>query len=317
MAHDGAGWLTTVFTHAAQQAGADADTDSLIAEAEDLEARWSESGRTCHNLKYLARVLEAIDELAGCAHAPHELQLAAFYHGSVFYVPKRLDFLHAGRNVAAGATLARTRLPVLGVPTDAVERIGTLIDSASEFGAAADVDQQVFHDALLTTLTMAPQDYKEYRERMSGQYEHLPRRLYLLGRRRQIAALLGRDSIFSSPLGGQDEEIARSNLESELARIATELGDDGTDDNPAETYSGPPSGTIIIKGIKATPIANEEDDHPAAEETIDSGEPEAADIAEEDHRAQDVSSLESVVDDIDDFAGAHSPRAPKEELPED
>ncbi len=314
-------WLTSVFVQAVRETGASASDDAIKEEAQRVMAAWSDPARTCHNTKYLMKVLDTLDELAECAHSPEELQVAAFYHGVVFYAPRRLDYVHAGRDYAASANVAATQLPLLGVPDDAIGRIVSLIERAAiETQVFDDVDGQVFHDALLGTLLMAPQDYRDYRARMVGEYSHLPKRLYLLGRRRQVRALLDQPALFISPLAEDEDAIARSNLEAELARLNQELGDAEKAEAAATdpvTSSGPASGTIVIKKVKAKlraaaattgdvpkPEEVKADEPATAEPTADAAprplpEPEPV----EDEVAQDVSSLEAIEDDLDAFSG--------------
>ncbi|QOX82172.1 hypothetical protein H8R18_02090 [Nanchangia anserum] len=223
MAIESSGWLTSVYINAVRDAGATADAERLKEEARDLLDAWSTEERTCHNTKFLIRILDALDNLSGCAHAPEELQLAAFYHGAIFYTPRSLDYVHTGRDLLAGARLAQARLPLLGVPTDVAARVSGLIEAVAGNDPLDSVDAQVFHDALLASLTIAPQAYRDYRERMCDQYAHLPRRLYLLGRRRQVRALLDEASIFRSPLAEEDEELARS--KSHLRAGSSQPGD--------------------------------------------------------------------------------------------
>lgn len=312
MAIENLSWLTSVFTHAARDAGATADAGRLSEEASDLLHAWNDDSRTCHNTKFLIRVLDALDNLSGCAHAPDELQLAAFYHGAVFFTPRSLDYVHAGRDILAGARLAQVRLPMLGVPDDVTGRIVALIEAQASDEVPGDVDVQVLHDALLATLTMPPQDYKDYRARMCGQYSHLPRRLYLLGRRRQVKSLLDQPAIFLSPLAADDDEIARSNLASELNRLNQEIGDGATDaDSDSEVVTtGPTSGTIMIKKVKAKLRAAESAEDEEGGAATPPPPPEPAPPVET-APTREVSSLEAIEDDLDDFAGAHTsdPRA--------
>lgn len=316
MAPESSGWLTSVFTHAARDAGATVPEQRLQEEANSLLAAWCAKGRTCHNTKFLIRVLDAIDNLAGCAHAPDELQVAAFYHGAVFFTPRSLDYVHVGRDLMAGANLAQQRLPELGMPADVVERITSLIESVvTAEGEPADVDQQVFHDALLASLTMPPQDYRDYREQMADQYEHLPRRLFLLGRRRQVQALLERPAIFVSPLADDNEELARSNLTSELVRLNQEIGENTDEDSDATSgvhTAGPSSGTIIIKKVKAKLKAAAQEVEEQPMEAAPRVEP-VVDEPEEpvEEPLNDVSSLEAIEDALAEFDGSTTQEQPR------
>lgn len=312
MAHASTQWLASIYIHAAQAVGATADEAQLAAEADAVLTAWADPQRSCHNVKYLVRVLDALDQLAGCAHAPEELQLAAFYHGAVFYEPRRLDYIHAGRDFHAGARMAEERLGALGVPSDTIGRIRSLIEiGAGETDPSADIDAQVFHDALLTTLAMAPQDYKDYRAAMGDQYAHLPRRLFLLGRRRQVRSLLARPAVFLSPLAQDDEELARTNLASELARLNQEIGVNEDDsERPPESFGGPTSGTIIIKKVKAKLKAETGEETPPVTPTDLPPEPVLEEIAPEAETGEDQSTLESVVDAIAEIASAPVPERP-------
>lgn len=224
-------WLPAAFARSAAAVGATADREELEEHARGLVDRWSGQERHHHGLKHLVKVLTVVDEIAQETHHPDLVRLAAWYHGVVFSVDERRAYRRAaGEDEAASADVAEVELAGLGVPADAVARVGELIRRLRGHDCdTRDIDQLALVDAHLAILAKSPQDYRAYRETVRREYSHLPPRHYLQARIAIVDRLLARRRIFGSPMCVTWEEPARENLTSELAILTEELAELGPD----------------------------------------------------------------------------------------
>lgn len=223
--HDAPAWLVPAFTRNVLGAGGTAHVEEIRRTAEALLERWSRPERHFHNLKHLVDVLARVDELDEEAHQPDLVRLAAWYHGAVFDSAERKAYANkGGEDEAASAVLAREQLLELGVPERQAQRVSDLVSALVRHSPdPADSDRAVLCDADLAMLATEPQRYKAYLQDVRAEYAHLPVEDYVRARVRILRKLLGRPSLFVSPLAQPWEEPARQNLSAELQRLEKEL----------------------------------------------------------------------------------------------
>lgn len=223
--HDAPQWLLSAFQRSAQGAGATATTEEIRDVGQSLVDRWSEPGREFHNLRHLVDVLVRVDELVEETHEPDLVRLAAWYHGAVFDSAERKAYANrGGEDEIASARLAVDELTRLGVPEPHVRRVHDLVVALVRHSPdPADFDCAVLCDADLAMLAAEPQRYKAYLHDVRAEYSHLPVEHYVRARLKILDKLLGRPSLFSSPLGAAWEEPARQNLSAEKQRLEKEL----------------------------------------------------------------------------------------------
>lgn len=217
-------WLLSSWLRACRQAGATVPDDKIRQVGSDLIALWSAENRHFHGLRHLADVLNRVDILAEETHKADLVRLAAWYHGSVFDSASKAAYAnHGGENEAASAILAQDQLSELGVPEAAVNRVAYLINQLLRHNPAhGDFDCAVLCDADLGGLAAEPQRYKEYQADVRAEYAHIPTEDFLHARIAIITKLLGRDTLFNSPMGASWEDAARQNLSAELQRLKKE-----------------------------------------------------------------------------------------------
>ena len=234
-------WLLSAFVRSAVGAGATADRDRIREVGESLLERWSTPGREFHNVKHLVNVLARVDELAEETHEPDLVRLAAWYHGAIFDSAELAAYANrGGEDEVASAELASADLVMLGVPEPRAARVHDLVIALVRHTAnAADFDCAVLCDADLAMLAAEPQRYKAYLQDVRAEYAHLPIDHYLRARAKILRKLLGRPSLFLSPLGAAWEEPARQNLSAELQRIEKELA--RLDEQPVAAIEPPPA----------------------------------------------------------------------------
>jgi predicted metal-dependent HD superfamily phosphohydrolase len=218
-------WLPAAFVRSVLAVGATAGREEIEATCRRLIERWQEPDRHFHNLKHLVDVLARVDELAEETHHPDTVRLAAWYHGAVFNsAPSKAYSRSGGEDEAASAELAREELGALGVPAPTLDRIAELVLNLKRHEIKSrDIDCLALSDADLAVLASDPQHYQAYRKAVRAEYEHLPKRHYVEGRRAIVSKLLGRRHLFVSPMGSQWEDAARENLTAELALLDAEL----------------------------------------------------------------------------------------------
>lgn len=206
-------------------AGATASHPELRTTGLALLDRWSEPTRFYHTVKHLADVLSRVDELAEETHEPDLVRLAAWYHGAIFNAEARVAYAsQGGEDEVASAALARSELVDLGVSEKHAARVAELVTAlARHKPAAGDFDCAVLCDADMAILASEPQRYSCYVRDIRKEYEHIPVADYLAARHRILTKLVGRKSLFASPLAASWEDAARQNLAGELARVEREI----------------------------------------------------------------------------------------------
>lgn len=219
-------WFLSSFLRSVKGAGGTASDLAIRAVGQQLLDRWDQPGRNFHNLHHLADVLGRVDELAVETHDPDLVRLAAWYHGAVFNVKDTATGAtnKGGEDETASAQLALAELADLGVPADKARRVAQLVNALVRHAPdITDFDCAVLCDADLAVLAAEPQRYKEYVRNIRDEYGHIPTPDYVRARIAILTKLLGRKSLFSSPLGAAWEESARQNVTAELARLGKEL----------------------------------------------------------------------------------------------
>ncbi|AMD86790.1 hypothetical protein AXF14_03225 [Actinomyces radicidentis] len=218
-------WLLPAYVRSVKSLGATAPVEDLRAAGERLIEMWGSPDRRFHNLRHAIDMLARVDELADESHNPDIMRLAVWYHGCIFSSSSEEIYRrNGGEDEVASAAYAAEDLHGLGVPDKVVDRVCALILNLKRHNLAPnDIDALALNDADLGTLAVEPQQYKKYREQVRAEYAHIPAEDYLRARLTIIGKLLGRETLFSSPLGARWELPARENLEAEKRRVEAEL----------------------------------------------------------------------------------------------
>lgn len=223
--HEAPQWLLPAWVRTCIGAGATASHDEIELTGANLLERWTRPERHFHNVRHLADVLAHVDELAEEAHEPELVRLAVWYHGAVFDAAERASYAHrGGEDERASAVLARLELGELGLPERSVDRVAELVTALERHTPApGDSDCAVLCDADLAMLAGEPQRYKAYLADVRAEYAHIPVEEFVRARIAILQRLLGRPSLFGSPMGRGWEEPARQNVQAELQRLQREL----------------------------------------------------------------------------------------------
>ncbi|WP_062462012.1 HD domain-containing protein [Demequina soli] len=214
-------WLLPAYVREAVAVGASAPEEQVSEAGARLLARWMNPARRFHDVRHLVELLQRVDELQQETRLPHCVRLAAWYHGAVFSSDSESAYANrGGEDEDASAEYARMELRDLGVPDLKIEAVAAMVKGLSRHVATPDTpDAAVLSDADLAILASDPQRYKTYLRDVREEYAEIPDARFYTARRAIVAKLLGRERLYTSPLGATWESQARQNLTAELARL--------------------------------------------------------------------------------------------------
>lgn len=219
-------WLADALDEALVAAGATAGDEARAREISALLEAWNLEGRTQHNGRYLASLLERLAHVENAASEPALLCLAAAYRGAteeMGWEELRLEPVPA----SVPALVDASSLSALGVPEENIERIKELIGALSTHSPdPSDLDAQLLVDADLAALAGSPQQCRTFQKGLREQMRHATDEEFANARLQVVSALLDRPRIFHSPLAKALEQRARKNLEGEQAILLSQLGPD-------------------------------------------------------------------------------------------
>ena len=177
-------------------------------------AAFSEPQRHYHTLQHLGECFAHFDELQHLAEHPVEVELALWFHDSVYDV-------HARDNETQSAAWADRALLAAGLPEDACARIHTLIMATCHDAPPASNDARLLTDIDLAILGAEPDRFAEYERQIRLEYAHVPDALFKAKRREILQGFLDRERLFQTPAcHARYETAARRNLASAIGTTA-------------------------------------------------------------------------------------------------
>jgi len=185
----------------------------------DLVERYSEEGRTYHNLGHIQNVLNTIDDLKKLVEDETAVQLAAWFHDVIYEMQPSIT---GPTNEERSADYATQVLQPISIPEDKVVLIQQLIQ-ASQLGYVIP-DNPNFHvllDADLATLAADYEEYNQYARAIRQEFAFVPEEQYRIGRRQVLTSFLERERIFlTEPMYSQYEQAARYNIQREIDSLS-------------------------------------------------------------------------------------------------
>lgn len=210
-------WLAEALDEALVSVGATAEGRDRRAVVDRLLQAWDLPGRTHHNARYLAALLDRLSQMENASSDPATLSLAAAYRGATEEPGWEL-LEHNPQPACVPLLVDTSTLRDLGVPEVNAARISELVSALGKHeGDLADLDAQILVDADLSIVASSPQKYREYSRGLREQSKHLSDEEFNAARLELVSTLLSRPRIFVSPLTRDLENIARTNLEGEQA----------------------------------------------------------------------------------------------------
>lgn len=178
----------------------------------DLLQRWQEPQRRYHDVRHLAQMLEALEELTG-GSTSRALALAAWFHDAVYQG-------QAGTDETASARLAANELAVAKLPSAEISEVTRLVLLTIDHRPdPTDTPGAQMVDADLSVLASPAARYHYYARSVRLEHLDLPLTRYAGARSEVLRGLLDRDPIFQTPSArAKWESSARSNITEELSR---------------------------------------------------------------------------------------------------
>jgi len=171
----------------------------------------SEPQRHYHTLQHLDECFAHFDALKHLAEHPREIELALWFHDSVYDV-------HARDNELQSAAWANRALLEAGLTNEACASIHALIMATCHDALPASHDAQLLADIDLAILGAAPKRFGEYEHQIRLEYAHVPATLFSTKRREILQGFLDRERLFHTPaLHARLEAAARGNLAQAIA----------------------------------------------------------------------------------------------------
>ena len=175
---------------------------------------YSEPQRHYHTLQHLEECFAHFDGVKELAEHPLEVELALWFHDSVYDV-------HARDNEVQSAAWADRALLAAGLPEDACARIHTLIMATCHDALPGSNDARLLTDIDLAILGAEPDRFAEYERQIRLEYAHVPDALFKAKRREILQGFLDRGRLFQTPAcHARYETAARRNLASAIGTTA-------------------------------------------------------------------------------------------------
>ncbi|MGH3345986.1 MAG: HD domain-containing protein [Nocardioides sp.] len=179
--------------------------DSLLEVRDELLAAYGSPGRSYHDLRHLAEVLDRLADL-GCDDPA--VLLAAWFHDAVYDGA-------AGDEERSAAWAERVLPPALAPEVARLVRL-------TEDHRPADDDPagQALCDADLAILAAPAERYAEYARDVRQEYAHVPDADFAHGRSSVLRDLLAKPALFQTARGFELwEAAARANVTAEIERL--------------------------------------------------------------------------------------------------
>jgi predicted metal-dependent HD superfamily phosphohydrolase len=172
---------------------------------DELLAAWAGPGRSYHDRRHLAEVLDRLGDL-GCVD--EVVLLAAWFH----------DGVHGGAedDEERSAAWAERALPVEVAP-----EVARLVRMTARHRPDADDHRgQLLSDADLAILAAPPERYAAYVRDVRREYAAVPEADFARGRAAVLRDLLAKDTLFHTPTARRLWEArARANVTAELSSL--------------------------------------------------------------------------------------------------
>jgi len=180
-----------------------------------LADAYSSPGRIYHTLDHIQEVLEWIDRLCNYATDLPAIQLAAWFHDSI-YDP------HATDNEERSALYAQSFLSSLAIPSETIQAASQMILSTKTHRTEeSQRDCQILLDADLAVLGAPVERYDTYAQAIRQEYDWVPETSYRAGRVQVLQIFLQRARIYwTAPLYADLEEQARENIRREIVSLS-------------------------------------------------------------------------------------------------
>ena len=180
-----------------------------------LAAAYGARGRHYHNQDHIAACLALLEEHAGLAAHPAEVELALWFHDAVYST-------RASDSEAKSADWAAEFLAEAGAEAAVADRVATHVRATRHDAAPPPGDSALVVDIDLSILGREPAVFDAFDQAIRKEYAWVPGFLYRQKRRQLLEHLLERPQLYATPaLRDRFEAPARANLQRALGRLAS------------------------------------------------------------------------------------------------
>ena len=180
---------------------------------DELAAAYADPARAYHNTRHLQDCLQELDRNRALATRADEVEVALWFHDSV-YSSEKSD------NEVRSARLAEAALTAHGVAMDSAQRVAALVFATRHLELSNDPDAQLVCDVDLSILGREADEYDEFEELIRREYGWVPEPVYRATRAAVLNRFLGRPSIYQwRPFVERYEQQARRNLARTVATL--------------------------------------------------------------------------------------------------
>jgi len=169
---------------------------------QDLVRRYSEQGRTYHNLRHVEHCLAEL----GAIPEADDVAFALWFHDAVY------DF-KAKDNEERSAVLAKRAAQAAALPIWFGAQVETLILATKHQSPPKSAKEMLIVDIDLAILGQDRDRFDEYERQIRLEYSWVPQEAFVKGRAEVLARFLQRTRIYSTEMfSSKYEAIARENL---------------------------------------------------------------------------------------------------------
>ena len=180
---------------------------------EELVDAYSSLDRFYHNLTHIEDCLSIFDQTKSLAVHPEEVELAIWFHDSV-YDTRRND------NEQRSAEWAKAVIIQTGVRSVIAERVSYSILATHHNTEITDTDSQLMADADLSMLGREPVVFWQYEENIRKEYSWVSESLFREKRIKVLQGFLDRQHIYYHQMyRNRFEEKARVNIEQAILKL--------------------------------------------------------------------------------------------------
>jgi predicted metal-dependent HD superfamily phosphohydrolase len=177
---------------------------------ENLSRLYSNPVRVYHNLSHIQDCLNEFDSASILTQFPDEVELALWYHDSVYDLPGE-------DNEGKSAQLVQDILLNASLSERSIQRVHDLILITGHVLLPEEMDGMILADADLSILGKPRGDFDRYRRNIRKEYAVIPEDQFSEGRRKVLQMFLDREAIYSSDFfRDRYEEQAKANLQWEI-----------------------------------------------------------------------------------------------------
>jgi predicted metal-dependent HD superfamily phosphohydrolase len=190
-----------------------ADESLILSLWNDIEKRYSGSGRHYHNLAHLDNLAKELLPYKDRFMHWDAVVFAIAYHDVIYNVLKQ-------NSEERSADYAEEKLALLPLPVDGSQKCRAMILATKSHQVSDDAEINLFTDADLSILGADEQAYTTYFQQIRKEYSIYPGLVYWPGRKKVLQHFLEMKRIFKTDaFFHRYEEQARKNLESEIRFI--------------------------------------------------------------------------------------------------